>query len=73
MLSGMRIFDDVVEQGARSVGAVRDVAVAAGEVPDQPAIDGAEGQLALLGAGASAGDIVQDPCDLGAGKVGVEK
>ena len=43
------VFDDVVEHGAAGVGAVGDVALAAGQVPDQPGVDGAEGELALLG------------------------
>ncbi len=59
MLSGMpnnfsrsvipAVFDDVVEHGPRSVGPIGDVFFAAGQVPDQPAIHGAEGQFAGLG------------------------
>ena len=45
---------------------------AAGELPDEPGVDGAEGQLAGLGPGAGAGDVVEQPGDLGAGEVGVD-
>ena len=65
-------LDNVVEQGAGGVGYVGDVAMAAGEVPDEPGVDGAEGQLALVCAGATAGDVVENPGDLGRGEVGVE-
>ena len=42
-------------------------------VPDEPGIDVAEEQLALLGPLARAGDVVQYPLDLGAGKIGVDQ
>ena len=45
---------------------------AARELPDQPAVDGAERQLAGLGPGARAGDVVENPRDLAAGEVGVD-
>ena len=44
---------------------------AAGEVPDQPGVNGTEEQFALLGTLTGAGDIVQQPLDLGAGEVSV--
>ena len=65
-------LDDVVEQCARGIGHIGDVVLAAGEMPDEPAIDGAEGELAALGAGACAGHIVENPRDLGRGEVGIE-
>ncbi|MNH06927.1 hypothetical protein D3C79_663070 [compost metagenome] len=62
---------DVEEHGARGVGVVGDVHLAAGEFPDQPAVDGTEQQIAALGALTSAFDIVEDPLELGAGEVRV--
>ena len=43
---------------------------AAGQVPDDPGVDVAEEDFALLGFGADARDIVQDPLDLRAGEIG---
>ena len=63
---------DVVEQRARSIGHIGHVAMAAGQVPDEPAVDGAEGQLAALGAVARALHVIEDPLDLGGGKIGIE-
>ena len=63
---------DVVEQGARGVGRVGGVQGAAGELPQEPAVDGAERQLARPGAPAGIGHVVQQPGKLGAGQVGVE-
>ena len=62
---------DVEEQGARGVRGIGDVRAPAREIPGQPAVDGAEGQLAALGPGAGAGDVVEQPLELGAGKIGV--
>ena len=45
--------------------------LAAAKVPGQPAIDGTEGQFATLGAGARSGQIVEQPAEFGAGKIGV--
>jgi hypothetical protein len=46
------------------------VDLAAGKFPDQPAVDGAEQQLAVARALAAAFDVVEDPLELGAGEVG---
>ena len=43
----------------------------AGELPDEPGLHGAEEQLSPLGPLPGAGDVVQDPLELGAGEVGV--
>ena len=45
----------------------------AGEVPDQPAVHIAEQQLAPLRPGPGAGDVIQNPFDLGSGKIGVQQ
>ena len=63
---------DVEQQRARGVGGVGGVHLAAGEPPQQIAIDGAEDQFAALGARARAGHVVEDPGDLGAGEIGIE-
>ncbi len=46
--------------------------LARGQPPQQVAIDGAEHQLAALGAGARAGHVIEDPGDLGAGEIGID-
>ena len=62
---------NVEQHGAGGVGHVGDMDFAAGELPDQPAVYGAEAQFAGLGLFAGAGHVVQDPFDLGAREVGV--
>ena len=52
---------------------IGDVAFAAGQIPDQPAIDGAEGELAGFGAWPRTLHIVENPGDFGAGEVGVDQ
>src|ERR1700761_709544 len=64
---------DVVHQGARGVGVVGDMHLAAGEVPDQPGVDGAEQQLALLRTLACALDLVEYPLHLGTGEISVDQ
>src|SRR5690606_16909891 len=46
---------------------------AAGEVPDDPGVHGAEEDLATFGALAQALDVVEQPADLGAGEVGGQR
>ena len=62
------LLASVAWTAARRVAA----AAAAGQHPDQPGVDGAEGKLAALGRGARAGHVVEQPGELGAGEVGVE-
>ena len=63
---------DVVEHGARGVARIRDVELAARELPREPRVDGAEGELAALGARAQAGDVVEQPLDLGRGEIRID-
>ncbi|OIQ78337.1 hypothetical protein GALL_399530 [mine drainage metagenome] len=63
----------VEEQGARSVGDVGDMAASAGELPDQPGVDGAGGELAAGGARPRLRNVVEQPLQLGAGEVGIEQ
>jgi hypothetical protein len=52
-------LEDVVEERTRGVGVVGDVLAAAGELVDQPRVDGAEADLTVLGPIAQALDVVQ--------------
>ena len=63
---------DVEQQRARGVGGVGRVHLAAGQPPQQIAIDGAEHQLAALGPRPRAGDVVEDPGHFGAGEIGID-
>ena len=58
---------------AAGVGDVGGVDRAAGQPPQQEAVDGPERQLAALGPLAGAGHIVEHPGDLGRGEIGVEE
>ncbi len=63
----------VHQHGAAGVGDVRHVQPAArpaGEVPQQPAVHGAEDGLAPFGRGADPVDVVENPRDLARGEVG---
>ena len=62
---------DIVEQSARGVGGVG--RVDPGQSPQQEAVDRPEGELAAIGAGAHAGDIVEDPAQLGRREIRVEQ
>ena len=83
MLAGIRsnleqvliplVFDDVVQQRPRSVGAIRDVALPAREVPDQPAVDRPERKLALLGQRTRPVDMIENPRNLCSGEVWVDQ
>ncbi len=63
---------DIEQQRARRIGVVGDVGLSLGHLPDQPAVDGAEQQLATASAFAAAFDVIENPLDLGAGEVGVD-
>src|SRR5262245_44653117 len=41
-------------------------------MPDEPAVDGAESKFAAFGALSSAGDVIQQPCDLGAAEIRIQ-
>ena len=60
---------DVEEHGARSVGCVCDMHFPAGQVPYQPGIHGAKQDLAAQRFFARALHMVEDPFNLGAGKI----
>ena len=65
--------DQVHQHGAAGVGDVGHVHAApgaAGEVPQQPGVDGAEDGLAAFGVGAQAVEVVEHALQLAAGEVG---
>jgi hypothetical protein len=63
---------DVEEQRARGVGDVGDVGAVAGELPDEPGVDRAERELAARRALARAGNLVEQPRELGAAEIRVD-
>ncbi|MNP23008.1 hypothetical protein D3C76_1156990 [compost metagenome] len=64
---------DVVHQRPRGVRVVRHMQAAAGKLPDQPCIDGAEQQFPVRGPLPRAFDMVEDPFDLGSGEIRIEQ
>ncbi len=63
---------DVEQQRAARVRCIGDVGRAARQIPDQPRVDRAERELSALCARSRAIDVVEQPLELGAGKIGVE-
>jgi hypothetical protein len=66
------ILVDVIEHGARGVRHVGDVQRAAGELPREPAVHGAECEFAALGMQPQARDAVEQPGELGGREIRVE-
>ena len=64
---------DIEQQRSRSIGGVGDVNLAVGQAPDEKAVDGAEGEVAAIGVGAGARNIVENPGDLRRREIGVEQ
>ena len=64
---------DIEQQRAAGVGGVAGMHLAARQPPQQEALDRARGQRALVGGGAAARHVLQDPGDLGAGEIGIEQ
>ena len=62
---------DVIEACAASIGGVGDMHPAAGQTPDEKAVDCAETQLAGRGAVARAIHTVKNPGKFGGGEIGV--
>src|ERR1035437_2818259 len=63
----------VKEHGARGVAGVGRVNSAARQLPEQPAIDRAEGELARFSIAARAGNVVQDPRDFAGREIGIDQ
>ena len=66
------IGGNVIERGPAGIGRIGDMQRPAGQLPDQPAVDSAEGQLPGLGPGSRAVHTVEDPGDLGGREIGVQ-
>ena len=64
---------NIKQHCARAVGIVRHMGAAAGQIPDEPRVHIAEQQLAALGALARTRNVIEDPLDLRAGKIGVDE
>ncbi len=63
----------VEEQRARCVADIGGMHRAVREIPDQPRIDRAEREFAALRAPAGTAHVVEQPGDLGAGKIRIEQ
>ncbi len=62
---------DVVEHRARGVAGIGGMDAPAGEVPQQPGVDGAEGEFAAGGARPCALHVIEQPAQLRAGEIRV--
>ncbi len=62
---------EIAQQGAAGIADIGEVGRAAAQVPYQPAVDGACGQLATFSAGAGAGNVIEQPSQLGGREIGV--
>ena len=63
----------IEEHGARGVADVGGMHCAMRELPDQPAVHRAKGQLAVVSLLACAGDVVQQPFEFGSRKIGIDQ
>jgi len=64
---------DIEQHRARGIGGIGRVHLAAGEAPQQKAVDGAEGKPAGLRQGTRAVHVVEQPGDLAGGKIRIEQ
>jgi len=64
---------DIEEHGAGVVADVSGVKLAPGKFPDQPCIHCSEGKLSRFRKGAGAGNVVEDPRDLGGREIGIDE
>ncbi len=64
---------DVHQQGARGIGRVGDVQLAAGQPPQQERVDRAEREPTRFRRGARALDMVEQPGELGGGEIRIEQ
>ena len=64
---------NVEEHGARGVAGVGRVNSAAGELPEQPGVDGAEREFAGFGKRARAANVFENPGNLGGGEIGIDE
>src|SRR5262245_2817160 len=64
---------NVEDERARGIGRVRRMDLALSQAPQKECIDGAEGKLSRFRLRARTFDIVEEPGDLGAGKIGIKQ
>ena len=64
---------EVEQESARGVGDIGGVNFAAGELPEEPSVDGTEREFAAGGAAAGAGDVVEQPGKFRTRKIGIEQ
>ena len=64
-------FMDIEQHRARSIGVIRGVNAPLGEIPDEPAVHGAERQLSRFRSGPCTLHMIQDPGNLGRGEIGI--
>ena len=63
---------NVEQQRARRIGRIGGVNATAGQPPQQITIDRAEREFTAFGPCARARDMIEQPCDLGAGKIRID-
>ncbi len=64
---------NIIEQGARSIGGISDMGLAARETPNEKWINRAKAQFPPLGPFPRAFHMVQNPRNLGAGEVWIKQ
>ena len=64
---------DIKERGAAGIGVVGSKDLTAGEIVDEPRVDGAEHKVARRGALARAVDVIENPLHLGGREIRVER
>ena len=63
---------DIEEHGAGGIGHIGHMHLSLGEVPEQPGIHGAKGQFPSSRFFPCTCNIIQDPAELGGGKISVD-
>lgn len=64
---------EIEQERAGSVGDIGGVDFSAGELPQQPGVDRAEGEFAASGASAGAGKVIEQPGEFGAAEIRIEE
>ena len=62
---------NIEKHGTRSIAGISDVLASAGEIPNEPGIDGAKGEFSAFGFGLGIGNVVENPLQLCSRKIGV--
>jgi hypothetical protein len=67
-----RLAVQIEEHSAGSVAWIGDVEATICQIPDEPGIDGAEGEFATIGFFAGPGNMIEEPANFASGKVGID-